>query len=152
MASEKAFAGAALLGVVGGIRSMTPPAALAARGLLLRDSPARFAVLAAAAGEFAADKAPFAPPRTMPPALAGRIVSGAAPASRLAGPRGAALGAAAAAAGTFGSYHARKGITELGVPGTVVALAEDGVAVAFAALATRPDPQDEEPEGESRLR
>src|SRR4051794_16958736 len=138
MPSEKALAGAALIGAAGGLRTFTPPAALVLRGRLLPDSPGRYALLAAAAGEFAGDKSPFVPSRTSPPALVGRVASGAFAGRALAGLPGAGLGAAAAGLSTFASYQARKGLTDLsGLPGPVVGLAGDGIAVAAAALATR---------------
>jgi uncharacterized membrane protein len=150
MASERDLAGAALLGAADGMRTFAGPAALAARGRLLRGSPARFAVLAAAAGELVGDKTPMVPPRTSPPALVGRSASGAFTGHALAGAPGAAVGALAAAGSTFGAYRARKALGELtGLPDPVLGVAEDGLAFAAAALATRParEPADAPEEG-----
>jgi uncharacterized membrane protein len=138
MPSERDLAGAALLGAANGMRTFAGPAALAARGRLLRGSPARFAVLAAAAGEVVGDKTPIVPPRTQPPALIGRSASGAFTGNAVAGPGGAAVGALAAAGSTFAAYRARKALGELtGLPEPVLGVAEDGVAYAAAALGTR---------------
>src|SRR5919199_1029681 len=101
MASQRDLAGAALIGAVSGVRTFTGPAALAVRGRLLSGSPARYALMAAAIGEYAGDKSPLVPPRTSPPALAGRVVSGAFSGHAVGGPVGAGVGAVAAVAGTF---------------------------------------------------
>jgi hypothetical protein len=66
------------------MRSFSGPAALALRGRLVR-GPAKVAVLAGAAGELLADKAPLAPPRTSPPSLAFRTLSGGVVGRELAG-------------------------------------------------------------------
>ena len=153
MPSQRDLAGAALLGAAGGMRTMTPAAALAARGRLLPGSPARFALLAAAAGEYAGDKAPVVPPRTSPPALIGRTVSGAFSGRILAGTPGAVVGGAAAAASTVATYRARKALGELtSVPDPVLGVAEDGMAIAAAALATRPRAAEDEPADEPKVR
>ena len=147
MPSERDLAGAALVGAASGMRTMSGPAALALRGRL----PGGPAVAALAAGELVADKLPFVPPRTDPPALAARAASGAVSGSRLAGGPGAALGALAAAGSSFATMRARSALVELtGLPDPVVAVAEDGVALGAAALATAP--RRETDEDESKLR
>jgi hypothetical protein len=149
MTSERDLAGAALIGASGGMRTFTGPAALAARGRLLRHSPARYAVLAAAAGEYAGDKTPVVPSRTSAPSLIGRTASGAFTGHGIGGAPGALVGGAAAAASTVATYRARKALGELtGIPDPILGAAEDGLAIAAAALATRPvherpDEQDE---------
>jgi uncharacterized membrane protein len=148
MPSERDLAAAALLGGTIGMRSLTGPAALALRGRLVH-GPLRTGAVAAAAGELLADKAPVAPPRTSVPSLVFRGLSGAVAGRELAGAAGAGVGTAAAIAGTFGSYHARKAITDMtGLPNAVVGLAEDGVAVSAAALATRTG--GDEPESDAK--
>src|SRR3954447_2969966 len=103
MPSQRDLAGAALLGAAGGMRTFTGPAALALRGRLLPGSNARFAVIAAAAGEYAGDKTPVVPARVSAPALVGRTASGAFGGRVLAGTPGALIGGAAAVASTFAS-------------------------------------------------
>jgi uncharacterized membrane protein len=135
MASGRDLAGAALVGAAAGLRTFTGPAALALRGRL----PGGRAVAVLAAGELVGDKTPWVPARTDPPSLAGRTTSGALCGVVLAGPPGAAVGALAAAGSTFASYRARRALGELtGLPDPVIGVAEDGVAIAAAALATRP--------------
>jgi uncharacterized membrane protein len=138
MASLRDLAGAALLGAASGLRTSAGPAALVVRGRLLRDHPARFAVLAAAAGELVGDKLPMTPPRTAPPALAGRVASGAVSGGALAGVPGAGLGAAAAVGGAFAGSRARRGLgSRTGLPDPLLGAVEDGVVIAAAALASR---------------
>src|SRR6478609_5734515 len=100
MPSDRDLAAAALAGAASGLRTFAGPAALAARGRVLRDNPARYAVLAAGGLELAGDKTPFAPDRTDVPSVAGRSTAGAVSGAVLAGPAGAAVGAAAAAGST----------------------------------------------------
>ena len=141
-----------LLGVSTGLRSFTPIAAVAwaaNRGALpLEDTwaswvgrPACVGVLTAAAvGECIADKLPNAPNRTMPVAVAGRVLFaglvGAIVATALRRPAlgGAALGAVGALAGTYGGFNVRKELTVgKGLKDLPVALVEDCVAVGLAA-------------------
>src|SRR4051812_32144186 len=110
MASERDLAGAALIGAACGMRTFTGPAALAARGRLLARSPARFGVLAAAAGEYAGDKSPVVPARTSVPSLVGRTSSGAFSGRAVGGNAGALLGGAAAAGSTLATYRARQAL------------------------------------------
>ena len=62
----------------------------------------------AAAGELAVDKTPRATDRTAPPAVAGRVLSGAQTGHAIAGAPGAVAAAVAAAAGTFPTWRALK--------------------------------------------
>jgi uncharacterized membrane protein len=118
------------------MRTFAGPALLAARDRI--SGRPRAALLAASAGELALDKASFATDRIDPPALGGRIASGAYTGHTIAGPVGAGAAAVAAAAGTFATYHARKLIvSKTGVPDWGVAIGEDLLAYTAAALATR---------------
>jgi uncharacterized membrane protein len=137
MTAARRIGGAALVGVACGMRTFTGPAALAVRGRV-RPGWARAALVAAAAGEAAGDKTPFVPPRTDAWPLAGRLVSGALSGRAVAGVPGAAAGALGAAGGAFGGQRARSGLGRLtGLPDALLAVVEDGAAVAAAALATR---------------
>jgi uncharacterized membrane protein len=141
---------ALLLGALSGARSATPLAMLALRhgdrtppgswrGWRMFRSPiARGSLVAAAAGEFVADKLPSTPSRIKPGALLGRAVSGAivglaiASESRSADVRvqGALVGAIGAIAGSFAGYLARRIVGRIThLPDPVVALAEDVVTV-----------------------
>jgi hypothetical protein len=129
---------AALAGLACSMRTFAGPGLLAVRGRI-RGKP-RIAVLVAAGGELAADKAPQASARTDPPALAGRIGAGAYTGHRIAGPAGAAAGALSAAVGTYATWRARGlAVTATGLPDPVVALGEDLACEAIAAIATRHD-------------
>jgi uncharacterized membrane protein len=141
------------LGVVAGLRSMTPPAVVAWAAhfgwLGLGDTPlaflaspvARYLLLAAMLGELVADKLPFTPSRTQPGSFAWRILSGGLAGAALAAGAGhglvsgAVAGCLGAVAGTLGGYRARTGLVQsLQVPDYAVALAEDVVAVGGALL------------------
>jgi len=98
---------------------------------------AYIALRLAAAGELIADKLPGIPARIEPLPLLGRAMSGAVAGAALSDADGedwvvgAALGTAAAVISAFGLYHLRRALTYgLGLPDPVVALAEDGVALA----------------------
>jgi uncharacterized membrane protein len=142
-----------LLGIIAGLRSMTPLAAVAWGARLgwlhLDGTPLAFLGSAAAAylltalmlAELVADKLPRTPSRTRPGPFIGRIVTGGLAGAALLGGTGgllalgALLGALGAVAGTLGGYKARTGLVRmLGVPDYVVALAEDAVAVGGACL------------------
>jgi uncharacterized membrane protein len=144
---------ALILGIVAGLRSMTPPAVVAWAAhfgwlrldgtplAFLESTPARYILLVAMLAELVADKLPFTPARTGTGPFIGRIVSGGLAGAALAVGLGGslALGAAAgglgAVAGTLGGYRARTGLVRaLGVPDFPVALVEDIVAVGTALL------------------
>ncbi|MGN6445905.1 DUF4126 family protein [Amnibacterium sp.] len=148
----------ALLGVLSGGRSMTPLAALALghdraslRGAwqdwpVLGSPAGRAALVLAALGELVVDKLPFTPSRTKPPALLGRITTGAvagAAIGTLAGSdgwrRGAVLGAAGALVGTFAGAAFRSAGATTGVPDVVFALLEDVVVVGGSAAVVGDD-------------
>ena len=144
------------LGIVAGLRSMTPPAAVAWAAhfgwLSLDATPlgflgsavARYALLLAMVGELVADKLPFTPARTGVGPFTWRVISGALAGAALVAGRGGslALGAAAGAfgavVGTLGGYRARTGLVrKLRVPDYVIALSEDLIAVGGALLIVR---------------
>jgi uncharacterized membrane protein len=144
-----------LLGVVAGLRSQLPAAALAVRGLepasrplaLLATPGARRAAVLAAAGELLVDKLPVTPDRVDQRGLISRVASGAIAGAMLAsatGVRGARLalpmlaGAGGAYLGSWGGFTARRAVgTATRLPDPVVAVAEDVVAVGLAAVAVR---------------
>jgi uncharacterized membrane protein len=139
-----------LVGSATGLRSQMGLAAVVVRtnkaGLpsWLRSSAAARSVTVAAGAELVADKLPGTPSRLQPAGLAGRLVLGGLAAGLLAhaerGPvvPAAALGSAAAllAAKVGHDVRARAART---VPDPVVAVAEDGVAIALAVVGTRRD-------------
>jgi uncharacterized membrane protein len=99
-----------------------------------------FTVLAA--GELIGDKLPQTPNRTSPFALIARIVFGglvgAICATGLHGEllEGVLLGAIAAVAGAFIGYNLRRHLVQVtGIPDIVVALCEDGFAIAMSVIA-----------------
>jgi uncharacterized membrane protein len=142
-----------VLGIVSGLRSMTPPATVAWAAhfgwlhldgtplAFLESTPARYIFLVAMLGELVADKLPFTPARTGTGSFIGRIVSGALAGAALAVGLGGSLAVGAAAGGlgavvgTLGGYRARTGLVRaLRVPDFPVALLEDLVGVGTALL------------------
>ncbi|MGI8945198.1 MAG: hypothetical protein ACR2GL_03025 [Thermoleophilaceae bacterium] len=127
-----------MLGGVCGLRTFTAPALLVLRGRL-GGHPARHALLAAAIGELAADKHPAIPARVEPPALAARLISAALVGRAVAGARGVPIAAAAAAGAAFAGHEARGRIGErTGASDPLLGAIEDAVAIAVAALGSRP--------------
>lgn len=143
-----------ILGVVAGLRSMTPPAGVSWAAhfgwvhlegtpfAFLEAPAARYILLGLMLGELVADKLPFTPGRIQPGAFVARIATGAFSGVALAAgvggslTAGAAAGALGAIVGTLGGYRARTGLVRrFAVPDYIVALAEDVLAVAGAALA-----------------
>jgi uncharacterized membrane protein len=141
------------LGLTAGLRSMTPPAAVAWAAhfgwLALGDTPlaflgsaaARWILSAAMLGELVADKLPFTPNRTTPGPFIARIASGGVAGAALAAGHaqpmilGAVAGALGGAAGTLAGYRARTGLVRrLGVHDYVIAVPEDVLAVGGAFL------------------
>jgi uncharacterized membrane protein len=142
-----------VLGIVAGLRSMTPPAVAAWAAhwgwlrldgtplAFLESAPARYILLVAMLAELVADQLPFTPARTSPGPFIARIVSGGFAGAALAVGLGGSLAAAAVAGGlgavvgTLGGYRARTGLVRaLGVPDFPIALLEDLVAVGTALL------------------
>lgn len=145
-----------LLGVSTGLRSFTPLAAAAwfaqSGKLPVKGTwaewlahPAVVGLLTAAAvGEYVGDKLPNTPNRTAPLGLIGRLTLGGlvgaivatAYKRPLAG--GMGLGALGAAAGTYGGFYLRKGLTEgAGLNDIPVAISGDAASVALAIRALR---------------
>lgn len=133
------------LGIVAGMRTMTPAAVLAHR-LTTRTAgrrrllPALFDALAVL--EYVTDKHPDTPPRTDTPALAGRALSGALSGglwSRRQGASaglGSALGAVGAVVGAYGFLALRRRADRV-LSDRGVGLLEDGLALAGAWALTR---------------
>lgn len=139
-----------LIGVLSGLRALTPAAVVAwaahrgalslGGGLAWMGSTAAMVVLVVLAiGELIADKLPSTPNRTAPPGLVARLVLGGLTGACLASAGGASavvgagLGAVGGLVGAFGGYQARTGIQRAsGLPDVVVALLEDLVTIAGA--------------------
>ena len=146
MNSPKVLALSALIGVLAGLRTFTPPAVLSQvvkrRHLPLQRSP--LGMLAAvklsksltkiAAGELVTDKLPFTPSRLKPGPLSARMLSGALCGAALCVSakepfeKGAALGALGALAGSYAGYYLRQRL-DRDYSDIAVALAEDAVAI-----------------------
>jgi len=143
------------LGAISGLRSLSGPVFVgraASRGVLNLDgtflaflSSPRLskALLLMELGELAADKLPITPSRTALPPLLGRAASGGVVGAAVfvsEGRRtttGAALGASAALAAGFAGERLRAlAVEKTGLPGPVVALAEDAIVflVGFSSL------------------
>lgn len=130
---------AAVLGSVAGIRTFGPWGVMAARGKVT-NSRLRLALLTALAGELSADKHPAVPPRSDPPALAGRVLSGALAGRLLAGGQGAGAGATGAAVTTFVSERARALLGQRSsIPDPGLAVVEDVAALSIAGIVACPD-------------
>ena len=144
---------AVLLGLLGGLRSLTPSAvvtwaarwkhlALAGTWLAFMGSTVAVAIFTAAAFiELVADKLPSAPARTAPAGLISRIVFGALSAATVTAsmsgptPIGALLGAIGGFVGAFAGYYLRTRLVRaLGTPDYVIALAEDIIAIGGSIL------------------
>jgi hypothetical protein len=118
------------------MRSMSGPAALAARGQIHGRPQA--ALLLAATGELAADKTSAAPDRTEPIGLGGRVGTGALTGYAIGGPVGAAVAAVSAGAGTYSTWRVRKlVVSATGLPDPVIAAGEDILAYLAIAAATQ---------------
>ncbi len=129
-----AYGRALALGFICGLRCMMGPAMAAE----MAPPIVRIGLRVLSVGELVGDKLPQTPNRTDPLPLIGRVVSGLGVGWSVcrkgsASPWvGALLGGVAALGGTYGGYYARKAIKErLNVPDTVVALAEDTLAIAI---------------------
>jgi uncharacterized membrane protein len=160
MRNLEVYAGAALLGVLAGMRSMAAPAALGqlsrkgalagVSGPLVLVTHSKFATAASllAVGELVADKLPFTPNRTAAGPLLGRALTGGfggaviCSAKRRSVLAGTLIGAAAAVGAAYGAYELRRqAVRRLRLPDAVIALAEDTLAgVTAAALISRLSP------------
>ena len=148
--SARMAAGAAGLGVVAGLRSMTAPALLAVAGYrgwartarVLRQARAVKVASALALGEIVADKTPYIPNRTEPASLTWRIASGALVGGAFCASKhkpvamGVLAGGFGALAGTYGAFYLRHRLAER-FPDRLIALAEDAIAVGGGALLVR---------------
>ncbi|WP_354698712.1 hypothetical protein DSM112329_04402 [Paraconexibacter sp. AEG42_29] len=129
---------ALLIGVAAGLRGFAPLGVTALRGGF-GDGPAAKVLPALAAGELVGDKLPFTPPRTDPPPLLARALSGGLLSFRRAGAQGALVGAAVAVVAAYGGQHTRQWLVRTtGRPDRDIAIAEDVLALALAFLGTRP--------------
>ena len=125
--------------------SRQPHAGLAGSPLRFLQKPIAANVLKVlAAGEIMADKLPMMPDRIAPPALLGRLLSGALVGAvwyksrRGSALGGGLLGGLVAVASTFVSYALRTGISkQSGVPGALVGVGEDALVVAGGAALVR---------------
>jgi uncharacterized membrane protein/uncharacterized protein (UPF0548 family) len=144
-------------GVLAGMRSFSAPAllahllvrspTLAPAGLLHRVPRPRLVargLTALALGELVGDKLPFMPARTTPPALAGRVLTGALTAAAISAPGGrrlslsrGLLGAGAAVASAF-TFARLRGLASgrLGVPNVAAGLLEDALVLGLGAALT----------------
>ncbi|KAB8143090.1 hypothetical protein F8S13_12710 [Chloroflexia bacterium SDU3-3] len=102
------------------------------------------ALAAAALGELVGDKLPTTPDRTSPPALAGRVAIGGGLGALLwhreggAAWCGAVAGAAAAALGTYATYHLRRWLGRaLAAPDPLLGAAEDALVLGAGAWLAR---------------
>jgi len=136
-----------LIGLLAGLRSLTPPAAVAwavrlgwlelTRPLSLIGSlPAVIILSVLAAAEFFIDKLPSTPNRTAPLGLIGRIVTGGLTGAcvSVGGGKsalvGAGLGLGGGIVGCFGGFHARAWLVKsLRQPDFNIALVEDLIAI-----------------------
>ncbi len=148
MSDSQVYAGAALIGTVAGMRSMTAPAIVSRiahvagvnvdkTGVDFLHSPIVPRVLSILAfGELIADKLPFVPSRITPFPLVTRAISGAVSGAALCSSKkrsqwlGALFGAAGAVAGSYAAYELRRRLVKgFHIPDAVVAVAEDVIAV-----------------------
>ena len=153
MTDVQVYTGAAVMGAVAGMRSISAPA-IATQivrsgplgagnrqlAFLNRSATAR-SIAVAAIGELVADKLPFLPKRTKAPSLVWRVLSGALSGAAICAAKkrsavaGAFLGAAAAAGATYGTYELRRWAGEhFDIPDPVVAIVEDVLVAGSAAL------------------
>ncbi len=139
----------ATLGYAVGIRSMTPLAVISwgagsgeislkgTRFQFMADPKVTIGLAVAAAGEMVADKLPITPPRTQPFPLAFRVINGALAGAIVCEAEdeplaiGALVGAAAAAAGSFGGYGLRM-LLERAMPSSIAGIAGDIQAVSLS--------------------
>lgn len=152
MGDTEVYAGAAVIGAVAGLRSMTAPALIShlTRSALdgerskldfLNSMVSMRTTLVLAVGELIADKLPFVPARTQAPSLIVRAVSGGLSGAALCSARkrswfaGALIGAGAAVGAAFAAYELRKRAGKhFNLPDPVIAVIEDGIAAGTGAL------------------
>ncbi|OIN60939.1 DUF4126 family protein [Arsenicibacter rosenii] len=137
------------IGLVAGMRAMSAPALVSHKlshtllnpmpgsKLHFLTSPVAANILKVlAGGELIGDKAPSAPDRIVTPQLFARLAAGATSGAALNASSGEPVAAGAIAGGlgalvgSFAFFHLRRWLTEeKGMPDTVVALVEDGLAL-----------------------
>jgi uncharacterized membrane protein len=157
MEDLEVYAGAALLGALAGMRSMSAPAVigqLSRKGALAEVAGPLAIVVhprfipvtgALAVGELLADKLPFVPNRTAAGPLLGRALIGGVSGAVICASRrrsavaGALIGAAAALGAAYAAFEIRRQAGKrLRLPDFVIGLAEDAVVgAAGVALTTR---------------
>ena len=145
------FCRAGLFGAVTGLRSMLGISLLSRRlshapeadrggplSSALSSAGAANLLAVLSAGEAVVDKLPDVPARTIPGAVAERAIMGALVGAAVCSEKrgnvlaGAMIGAAASVAATYGGYYLRRWLTTTaGLPDAVVALGEDGLALAL---------------------
>ncbi|WP_149404118.1 hypothetical protein [Dictyobacter arantiisoli] len=146
-ADSEALKQASRLGIVAGLRSMTPLAVLTWSETEVAPKLKTITALLAA-GELIGDKLPFTPSRLKPGSVLFRLTIGATAGAllckRIQQPvlTGAIRGAVGAAIGTVAGYAYRTVAADVtGIPDIVWAIIEDGVAVGLGRLATTSDTQ-----------
>ncbi|MGB8522383.1 MAG: DUF4126 family protein [Candidatus Acidiferrales bacterium] len=150
MSSTEVMIFAFLIGVIAGLRALTPLAVIACAGYwhgFLRGTPLSFVGRLPAAIIFTvlallelyADQLPSTPSRLAPAGLITRIVTGGLSGACVATVGvesiafGAALGAVAGVVGAFAGYHARTGLVRaLNGRDLPIALLEDAIAIGGA--------------------
>ncbi len=149
MDNTKTLALAAGFGAIAGMRTFSAPLALAQAARhgalslaggplsLLGTANGGHGIAALALGEAVADKTPYIPNRTDPPALFGRFVSGVLAGASVARARkqgwisAALVGGACAVGATFAAYELRRRAGQKsGLPDTVWAVTEDAIVIA----------------------
>jgi uncharacterized membrane protein len=154
MATTSDYLSTTLLGVLAGMRSMTPPTLVSLylnRNQQLRNgaltnvlgsgnSLTAFTLLAL--GEITADKFPQAPNRTFAPAVFGRLGTSALSSAAVAEAHGenrtvaAALSAAVTGVATFATFQARMAANQY-LPNPVTGVIEDGILLSIGASLLR---------------
>jgi uncharacterized membrane protein len=153
MSAPQVLVLAFLIGIVGGLRSLTAPAVVAwaahRKWLNLHDSPLSFmgstvavgVFTVLALGELVLDKLPSTPSRTAPGGLISRIAFGGLSGATVAAGGlqpivlGAVLGATGGIVGAFAGYQARTRLVRAAeVPDFVIACLEDAIAIGGALL------------------
>jgi uncharacterized membrane protein len=150
MSSTEVLLLAFLIGVIAGLRALTPLAVIACAGFwhgFLRGTPLSFMGRLPAAIVFSLlallelvnDKRPSAPSRLKAPGMIARILTGALSGACVAAvgagsiAMGIALGVVGGVVGAFAGYYARGGLVRaLKVPDLPIALLEDAVAIGGA--------------------
>ena len=126
-----------LIGIVAGMRSLTPIAVIS----WLSSPRASKVAVAMAAAELLGDKLPFAPDRIVTAGILARVATGAFAGMAVAPRReqylGAVLGATAAVVAAYASFGLRQRAMRRGGQ-TATGLIEDALALAAAVLVTRP--------------